>query len=548
MKEQVSAWRHGVQLSHPTLPCFQSPRERSPTTCIPNIEQPLEIDKFLELITAGLKTHGNRLLETTFGDQRCKDLTEKLQDRLEQCETSGPSILHSMELPSLSVLTELTVLESLRCRSQEINRCILSFFLIDLQFIDHLNILNQFLFCNDVMFNERLSNALFGSNDEPAQERLPVGVSARLIRRGTWPPGGFDLSFALRTVVLDSVAIDQRPASYRHSDAWDELEDRLSFAIRPGTEREGTEPAYEANSIDGFEFLMIDFKPPKALKSVLGPELLESYQIINTYLMKLLRLQSIMKSNWRMIRLWRPYERAHSNPSRNSQERYTDSIDLLAMNSQRLLDGLISYTWEIAIGNNWSSFVKKVEDVKEFIRLNETWMSDGVNGEGSWDENRLGIESSATRNLDHHRGRRINSIEELTKLHRATLNEILNCLFLRKKQEVYSKLLSSSIFQTIIDFSLHLDQYRGRLGSGDRARGKDGGDQEDGKVDGWIEVIEGIQSRQTHGIQRLIKSLDRLHRRSVDHHHRFSTEFDRTGFLKEFLIRLDFNSYYFEDH
>jgi len=546
MKIHISAWRHGVKLSQDPLVIRRS-IPRSPTF-IQSFEQALDIDDFIKAISTGLKQDGNRVGESKQVARSRESLAETLEERLSHCQIGMSNLLHSMEIPSLDVLTELTVLESLRCRSLEIDRCLLSFFLFDLEFLDHLKILDQFMFCNDVMFNQRLTQALFSSSEDPRYiaGRRPVGVSARLLRRGTWPPGGFDLAFALRTVILDSLALDQRPASYRDSSAWIDLEDRLSFAISPGIEQDGDETAYKAESIDGFGFLMIDFKPPEALRSLLGPEVLGQYRIVNTYLMKLLRLQSMMKSNWYLIRPRRQYGASGiRKPSGTRCNQYIDAVDVLATHSQRLLDGLVSYTWDIAIGTTWSSFVGRVERVKEVIRFRERWSMEEQGKDGA---------ERFDRDIGQHEGHQmIESVEQLNKIHRLTLTEIMNCLFLRPKQRSYLSLLSRSLFDTIIQFSVHLDQeYRAFCSARDETNEQHDEQELERKENRLMMAIERIKLQQSNGIETLLKSLDQLNQRSVDHQPRASHSHlapdpgRKIGFLQQLIVRLDFNSFFFD--
>jgi len=547
MKIHISAWRHGVKLSQDPLVPIRRSIPRSPTF-IQSFEQALDIDDFIKAISTGLKQDGNRVGESKQVARSRESLAETLEERLSHCQIGMSNLLHSMEIPSLDVLTELTVLESLRCRSLEIDRCLLSFFLFDLEFLDHLKILDQFMFCNDVMFNQRLTQALFSSSEDPRYiaGRRPVGVSARLLRRGTWPPGGFDLAFALRTVILDSLALDQRPASYRDSSAWIDLEDRLSFAISPGIEQDGDETAYKAESIDGFGFLMIDFKPPEALRSLLGPEVLGQYRIVNTYLMKLLRLQSMMKSNWHLIRPRRQYGASGIRKSSGTRcNQYIDAVDVLATHSQRLLDGLVSYTWDIAIGTTWSSFVGRVERVKEVIRFRERWSMEEQGKDGA---------ERFDRDIGQHEGHQmIESVEQLNKIHRLTLTEIMNCLFLRPKQRSYLSLLSRSLFDTIIQFSVHLDQeYRAFCSARDETNEQHDEQELERKENRLMMAIERIKLQQSNGIETLLKSLDQLNQRSVDHQPRASHSHlapdpgRKIGFLQQLIVRLDFNSFFFD--
>ncbi|KAA1102550.1 hypothetical protein PGTUg99_014206 [Puccinia graminis f. sp. tritici] len=539
MKLQISAWRHGTKRSDDPSMTIRRAKQAS-STRMQDIEQGLEIKDFLKVISAGLKPHDTQVGGSRHIDERQRGLIESLEERLRGCKIERSGLLQPMEIPSLDILTEVTVLESLRCRALEIDRCLLSFFLVDLEFLDHLKILNQFLFCNDMMFNERLTNALFSRGEGSSQRssRRPVGVSERLLRRGSWPPGGFDLSFALRTVILDSVAPDQRPMGYRSSSAWETLEDRLSFAIRPGIEDSAGERAYRAETIDGFGFLMIDFKPPEALRSVLGADVLEQYRIINTYLMKLLRLQAMMKANWRLLRPRRQHDQLPS--TRTSRDRrYIQAVDHLASHSQRLLDGLVSYTWEVAIGSTWAGFMGQVERVKAVIEGREA-LADSPSPCGGPEE----LQGSQM----------IESVEQLNRLHRLTLTEIMSRLFLRSKQEGYLNLLSRSIFETIIQLSIHLqDHYSSLPNHPIQEEEEEQEEQEEAQAQDKrrIEVVDRIETQQFTGTQKLLKALDLLHRRSVDLNLHSSALVDpapgrKIGFLIQLISRLDFNSFFYK--
>jgi hypothetical protein len=61
----------------------------------------------------------------------------------------------------------------------------------------------------------------------------PVGLSASLLEKDSWPPGGTDLSFFLRTVVVDAMEM-MRPNDPKVTtpSAYEESEWRIGFAIR----------------------------------------------------------------------------------------------------------------------------------------------------------------------------------------------------------------------------------------------------------------------------------------------------------------------------
>jgi hypothetical protein len=179
-----------------------------------------------------------------------------LQDFIHAFPKSLPPIT-----PTLSHLTSL-VFEPLVQHASMLSRTLLSLFLspsAPLQFRPHMELLHSYLLLAAPSFKSKLAAALFSDSqgydaDEPIptslrsirrkvpekrdrSHRWPVGLSFSLLERETWPPVGADLSFFLRTVIVDSFEIHGERlaegdlASSRET-FWVEAERRLGFAIR----------------------------------------------------------------------------------------------------------------------------------------------------------------------------------------------------------------------------------------------------------------------------------------------------------------------------
>ncbi|MBW0480932.1 hypothetical protein O181_020647 [Austropuccinia psidii MF-1] len=484
MKLQTAAWRHGIKLQDAMGLFTKTSTSLSQSLISSQVAQTNELSALLDTITNGLCL-SDQPASSNYPSRCYGQLIDVLEERLKFCSIENPGLLKGLKIPSLDL-------------------------------IQHLDVLYRFMFCGDVNFNQRLSSALFDQIDPSFQSFRPVGVSTKLMSRGTWPPGGFDLSVALRTVILDSVAAIQS------SVASIELEDRLSFLVISSVEEEAGE-IYQAESIDGFDFLLIDFKPPAGLGSLLDSRLLPQYQSINKYLMKLLRLQSIMRSTWRAIRPCRPGK--PGNVVVDNKVRYYRLLDSLASNSQQILNGLVSFTWEVAIGCNWRAFIGEISRLKKGILQRERWSSTEMDSE---------TEQLVTHSTS-------SSIDELVHLHRLTLSEIMTCLFLRERQQSFSTLVNQAIFQTIFDLAIHVATPI----------------QDDLSIEVYEQrtrEIELISERQTAGVRKLVKSLHLLSKRAADlqrlQRDSIIGGLNRTtseaGFLRELVLRLDFNSFYVE--
>lgn len=223
---------------------------------------------------------------------------------------SFPSPPHLPSLtPTLPHLTSL-VLSPLLQHCTALSRSLLSLFLdpsSHLNLHSHLTLLRSFILLTSTAFKNRLKAALFSDSDDwkfegsearaiakdavakkrerkrsrkrtqsgatsrassvhsepadgetsegPGESVWAVGLGLGLRERNSWPPGGSDLSFYLRTVIVDSLEShaphrldldleegrNVAPAAEAEAGIWAEAETRLGFAIRDlpaGTGRE----------------------------------------------------------------------------------------------------------------------------------------------------------------------------------------------------------------------------------------------------------------------------------------------------------------------
>jgi hypothetical protein len=185
--------------------------------------------------------------------------------------------------PTLAHLKALTF-APLVSHASELSRALLGLFLfnspsashqisnLNLNFSEHLVLLRSYLLLTSNTFKSRLAAALFSDSGEydvqsaevnihaPARQiksnnnntvetdkQWAVGLAPTLTDRESWPPGGADLSFLLRTVIVDSLDegrldgfdVDEgEGGDMRGADASgrgavaEEAEWRLGFAIR----------------------------------------------------------------------------------------------------------------------------------------------------------------------------------------------------------------------------------------------------------------------------------------------------------------------------
>jgi hypothetical protein len=171
------------------------------------------------------------------------------------------------DTPTLSQHISSHLLAPLLTHSSLVSTALVSLYLDSLNFLEHLDILRAYWLGGDVSFLERVNGALFRKHSAGAGEALGMGKRARtrarlglgrdddvdnekaeeqrewgiglgigLSERTKWPPGGAELTYALRTAIVD----DEREVVVK-GEVWEGIEDKVSYAIQdlPEDQRDG---------------------------------------------------------------------------------------------------------------------------------------------------------------------------------------------------------------------------------------------------------------------------------------------------------------------
>jgi hypothetical protein len=173
--------------------------------------------------------------------------------------------LLSESAPTLPRHISASLLAPLLVHADLISTSLVTHYLDDLALIDHLDVLRAHWLGGDVAYLERVNAALFGKDAAGAGEALGLGKRARtrarlglgnddmdndkgeeqrewgiglgigLSERAKWPPGGAELTYALRSAMVD----DERSGAV--SEVWENIEDKVSYAIKdlPEDQRDG---------------------------------------------------------------------------------------------------------------------------------------------------------------------------------------------------------------------------------------------------------------------------------------------------------------------
>ena len=173
--------------------------------------------------------------------------------------------LLSDSAPTLPQHISTSLLAPLLSHVDLISTSLVTHYLDDLALLEHLDVLRAHWLGGDVSYLERVNAALFGKDAAGAGEALGLGKRARtrarlglgnddldndkgdeqrewgiglgigLSERAKWPPGGAELTYALRSAMVDDERVE------RVNEVWENIEDKVSYAIKdlPEDQRDG---------------------------------------------------------------------------------------------------------------------------------------------------------------------------------------------------------------------------------------------------------------------------------------------------------------------
>ncbi|KDQ15335.1 hypothetical protein BOTBODRAFT_131086 [Botryobasidium botryosum FD-172 SS1] len=305
--------------------------------------------------------------------------------------------------PTLPLLTQAAVLRPLLSHSSLISSSLLSVVLSDLRLVTHLDLLHRFLLLGDPGFSSRLQAALFddsgthrpvgkgvrartraklGMQDErdvletdAVGRNWGIGLGLGLSERETWPPGGAELSFLLRRVLVDSLRelalssedgggrTDDHAAAARCKDEeiMREAERRLGFALRELEEEDadGRAKWLDPMCIRALDFLYVDYNPPPCISVLMNPDVMLKYKRIFTFLLRLLRVETVSRALFHLTL------KQSANVLFPAYPHCFTMLCHFRFRAQSFLSNFIAYIFDIAIGVNWNSFITRLRNLQE---------------------------------------------------------------------------------------------------------------------------------------------------------------------------------------
>ncbi|KAI0829680.1 Spc98 family-domain-containing protein [Trametes gibbosa] len=202
-----------------------------------------------------------------------------------------------------------------------------------------------------------------GGSKEGAQEpgRRAIGLSPALTVGDKWPPGGTDLNFHLRTVIVDS--LEEGRGDSELDEDWDwaraqrkileEAEWRFGFAIRDLPDGTGREKWLNPLAIEALDFLYMHYQPPHPLDVIITPAILSKYHRIFAFNLRLMRVENVVRTLFRFTR----HAAAPLFPTLSPANKRLLHFRAVA---HAFVMGISAYVYDVAIGSNVDGFLARL--------------------------------------------------------------------------------------------------------------------------------------------------------------------------------------------
>lgn len=334
-----------------------------------------------------------------FDDQPTINTTDNIGSQMADIIRS----LEADDMPSsFDIMVSRTVLEMINRHCRLLHSTTLKLFFGDLKLTFHLGLMRRFALMGDSNFVLGVRDAIFadGNNSKDGGLGAGIGLGVRLKNRTTWPPGGAELSLALRSVLMDSMEDIRQDEIY--SSWYSQLDLQLSFAVRDLSDAE-MEACKNPQAIEALDFLYLDYKPTYPLNVIISPAVVQKYNRVFNFLLRLTRIQTVARQVHRMA------QKATGTDRRE--------VQLFSFEVQHFITSLHGYINDVAVGLTWSQFMKRLKGLE--------------NGEENEAE--------------------LFGLQGLAEYHGHVLDRILFQCLLRRKQQPIMKLITGA-FVVILGF------------------------------------------------------------------------------------------------
>lgn len=222
----------------------------------------------------------------------------------------------------------------LRVQSRLLNGALLRLLLRQFSLRDHLTLNHSFHLLDNGLFVQRLTTALFTSENHARGLRLDN-------RSKQWPPASSELRLGLMGVLSEAHGSNDIPGN-------------LSFAIRELSDAE-IEKCLDANSIHALDFLRLRYEAATPLNAILDDSAMSKYDDCFRVLLGVLRMLHFVTL------LRSTAQQKHSSPA----------LQAFAHEAWSCVSGLASYFFDIGVGSPWTEFQRTLDAIEADLALED---------------------------------------------------------------------------------------------------------------------------------------------------------------------------------
>ncbi|CAG8593645.1 4253_t:CDS:10, partial [Ambispora gerdemannii] len=527
--------------------------------------------------------------------------TTELIDLLYKAQTSSSVYKEKDYIPPLRAITDLVINYPISTQCRLINASILLIFFHELALVAHLNALHNFLLLGNGNFVAGLTDALFSDNidygEDFSSNKATIGgssggVGIRLNSRRTWPPDGVEWRMALKAVIVETILSEKKNSevdegqdgkySTRGSsivDDWgsiNNLDDILMFGIQSDEEY-----CQDPQALEALDFLYLDYKPPYPINVVITPNSLTKYNSLFTFLLRVLRLDTVVHHIYRLSH--HRYSLIDEKNDKSDTLAQKKLLHRFRFEAQQFMVALHGYVFDSAIASTWALFTKRLSKISrnaEFEiprqqqqhsnRAATTASSEtqsivtGDNDDEEEDEDFSFMEDDEENNNDNHQ-KDVKDLESLRAYHEHVLDRMLYQCMLKKKHAPIMRILNA-ILSVILSFAQKLQRRRTTVfyDASQRQEHWDAiqtlYDQFQLYTTSLVKILLAFEEkgggRMGIGMKRQYyrggdgfgerggKSEMNLHNAGRWYHDKADSQSGVSGFMQEFLVRLDWNGHY----
>ncbi|KAI8881064.1 hypothetical protein K501DRAFT_253958 [Backusella circina FSU 941] len=240
---------------------------------------------------------------------------------------------HDYFIPTLDTITIENYIRPLQIWCPLLNESFMACFLTRFKLEYHLSLLYDYFLLANGVFASGLKSVFYQDT------RRPLTLSLNDNKAHIWPPRSFDLNMVLRALLLESSSSSQ---------------DLVTFAVRKDS---STKRWANPNAVEALDFLYLSYDPRYPLNVLINPPIIDKYNRIFTFLLRLQRAMYITKEIHKVLIL-----RAKIGYWKG--EFRDDVLHKYRFEFDQFISGFQGYVHDSVINLTWSHFMYQVKEMK----------------------------------------------------------------------------------------------------------------------------------------------------------------------------------------